>query len=270
MARRAVRAACRWAFERGAPKVLWLAEVGNEASWRVAQAVGFQYEGMRRAELEQAGRGRVDAWSASLLPADLDGDHPLPFGPDPVLADGEVTVRRYQEADVGPWLALRNEPDVIARGYGGDRRRPLSGNEAWRELMVEGTEMRMTGRGMELAVVAGETLVGNMSFQRFGAGASLSWWSGAAARGRGTTSHAVRLLVAHPRGVGVPRVEARIHVANVASQRVAERAGLVRQGLLPRDAPWDDGPGDAYLYGTSLAEPVGKEAGDSAESRSTP
>ena len=51
-------------------------------------------------------------------------------------------------------------------------------------------------------------------------------------------------------------MEARIHVRNVGSQRVAERAGLHRVGVLPRDAPWEDGWGDSYLYVRDLRAAV--------------
>lgn len=59
----------------------WRAVVGNTASARVAQKLGFQFEGVRRKGLgdhlaSDGTRVRVDAWSAALLPTDPRTDAP--------------------------------------------------------------------------------------------------------------------------------------------------------------------------------------------------
>ncbi|MDX6285685.1 MAG: hypothetical protein QOG53_1170 [Frankiales bacterium] len=67
----ATAAVCRWGFdvlELG--RIEWLAEVGNVASRRVAEKVGFQLEGVSRARLLHRGN-RVDAWVAGLLPGEV-------------------------------------------------------------------------------------------------------------------------------------------------------------------------------------------------------
>ena len=67
----AVREVCRWGFEDlGAAVIRWSAIVGNEASWRVVEKVGFTREGTRRAQLIQRGV-RVDTWTGSLLRKDF-------------------------------------------------------------------------------------------------------------------------------------------------------------------------------------------------------
>jgi RimJ/RimL family protein N-acetyltransferase len=67
----AVREVCRWAFEDlGVALIRWDAIVGNEASWRVAQKVGFTREGTLRSWLIQRGV-RVDVWMGSLLRTEL-------------------------------------------------------------------------------------------------------------------------------------------------------------------------------------------------------
>jgi RimJ/RimL family protein N-acetyltransferase len=44
-----VRAICGWAFDAlGLHRIQWRAEVGNEASRRVAEKVGFRSEGIQR------------------------------------------------------------------------------------------------------------------------------------------------------------------------------------------------------------------------------
>ena len=67
----AVREVCRWAFEDlGLAVIRWDALVGNEASWRVAERVGFTREGTARARLVHRGV-RVDTWIGSLLRTEL-------------------------------------------------------------------------------------------------------------------------------------------------------------------------------------------------------
>ncbi len=67
----AVRLACRWGFaELGLGRIEWWANVGNHASRRVAEKVGFTMEGTVRARLLHRG-ARVDGWGAGLLPGDL-------------------------------------------------------------------------------------------------------------------------------------------------------------------------------------------------------
>ena len=65
------RLACRWGFEgAGLGRIEWWANVGNDASRRVADKLGFTFEGTCRARLLHRGV-RVDGWVAGLLPGEL-------------------------------------------------------------------------------------------------------------------------------------------------------------------------------------------------------
>jgi RimJ/RimL family protein N-acetyltransferase len=67
----ALRLACRWALEvLGLARIEWQAEVGNDASRRMAESVGFVVEGTCRRRLVHRGK-RVDGWIGSLLPGEL-------------------------------------------------------------------------------------------------------------------------------------------------------------------------------------------------------
>jgi RimJ/RimL family protein N-acetyltransferase len=67
----ATRLVGRHAFENlGVQRLEWYANVGNVASRRVAEKVGFTVEGTLRRGLDQRGT-RVDAWIGSLLPGEL-------------------------------------------------------------------------------------------------------------------------------------------------------------------------------------------------------
>jgi RimJ/RimL family protein N-acetyltransferase len=66
----AAGAICAWSFEAlGVSRIVWRAHLGNDASRRVAEKVGFVGEGIQRAGCEQRGERR-DAWVGSLLAAD--------------------------------------------------------------------------------------------------------------------------------------------------------------------------------------------------------
>jgi RimJ/RimL family protein N-acetyltransferase len=68
----AARAACRWAFDQLRLEIIeWRAEVGNHASRRVAERVGFTVEATLRKRIVHRGR-RVDVWAGSLLPSELE------------------------------------------------------------------------------------------------------------------------------------------------------------------------------------------------------
>jgi RimJ/RimL family protein N-acetyltransferase len=67
----AARALCRWAFtSQGVGIVHWQAQVGNDASRRVAERTGFRIEATLRQRAVREGR-RVDVWVGSLLPGEL-------------------------------------------------------------------------------------------------------------------------------------------------------------------------------------------------------
>ena len=74
----AVAEVARWGFaECGVQRLEWHAAVGNTASRRVAEKVGFTVEGTLRSALVLQGR-RVDEWVASLLPGELRPQSALP------------------------------------------------------------------------------------------------------------------------------------------------------------------------------------------------
>ena len=72
----AVRLVCRWGFaELGLGRIEWWANVGNDASRRVAEKVGFTMEGTARGRLLHRGE-RLDGWGAGLLPGELTDQGP--------------------------------------------------------------------------------------------------------------------------------------------------------------------------------------------------
>ena len=60
------------------------------------------------------------------------------------------------------------------------------------------------------------------------------------ARRRGVATKIARMLADHAFSLGIHRVAAYVNVGNVASERVAERAGFTREGIV-RSMPVPDG-----------------------------
>jgi ribosomal-protein-alanine N-acetyltransferase len=76
----------------------------------------------------------------------------------------------------------------------------------------------------------------------------LGYWLAADARGRGLASAALALLADHYCAAGLRRIELVIPEENLASLRVAERAGFVREGLLRSYRLLRDEPLDCAIY----------------------
>jgi RimJ/RimL family protein N-acetyltransferase len=67
----AARMVCRFGLDvLGLARIEWLAAVGNDPSWRVAEKLGFRREGTLRGRLAHR-EERLDAWVGGLLPGEL-------------------------------------------------------------------------------------------------------------------------------------------------------------------------------------------------------
>ncbi|MEA2684312.1 MAG: phosphoribosyl-AMP cyclohydrolase [Chloroflexota bacterium] len=86
---------------------------------------------------------------------------------------------------------------------------------------------------------------------------NIGYWLGEDVAGRGYMTEACE-AVAHfgHRALGLQRVELRAHVDNRASQRVAEKCGMRREGLVRGGVPLEGGGGaDAFIYGRLVDDP---------------
>jgi RimJ/RimL family protein N-acetyltransferase len=72
-------------------------------------------------------------------------------------------------------------------------------------------------------------------------GGSVGYWLTPAARGRGLTTEALRGVAAWAHEQGIRCLTLTAHPENLASQRVAEKAGFRRIGLVPHEPPFRDG-----------------------------
>jgi RimJ/RimL family protein N-acetyltransferase len=76
----------------------------------------------------------------------------------------------------------------------------------------------------------------------------IGYWLFAEGRGRGAATLAARTMAEFGHSLGLERVQALVHVGNEASERVLERAGFTREGVL-RSLPRRRGPrGDSTIF----------------------
>lgn len=226
VATRAVRALCRGAAER----LEFVTDITDTVSQRVALNAGFTREAERRGGTLRDGV-RCDDVMWSWLPGDSPGPaaRPLPDFPFGGLVDGEVTLRPLGPGDVDDLLALNNTPDVRARAI---RRHERTRREVQREC--DGAASRwLAGQRAELVILVGGEFAGciGLSNEAIGRQAMVGYSMLPEFRGRGGTTRAVRLLSAWAFEVGVRRLVAGTMTDNVASQRVLEKAGFVREGI---------------------------------------
>jgi RimJ/RimL family protein N-acetyltransferase len=150
------------------------------------------------------------------------------------LADELVSLREWRREDV-PAMTAMLQDDAILRWT----RVPAPYDESdGIEFVARGEAERARGEGINLAVLDrdGRELLGSISL-RISSWADrrgqLGYLVGAHARGRGVGPRAVRLVT----GWGfdeleLERVEILVHPDNAPSQRVAEKAGFHREGVL--------------------------------------
>jgi RimJ/RimL family protein N-acetyltransferase len=107
-----------------------------------------------------------------------------------------------------------------------------------RVFLASAEEQRRQGTGLALAVSPADSegllgAIGLRAVDRENGRAEVGYWVGREQRRRGIARRALRLVAdwALTQG-GLARVAAHAHVENVASHRVAERAGFVREGVL--------------------------------------
>ena len=229
----AVSAVCRWGFaELGLQRIEWVAGVGNWASRAVAQKCGFTVEGLARMGMHYRG-GHIDAWVGALLSTDEVKDlRPLPKPPS--LTDGVVTLRAWTPADA-PDVARACDDPVSARWLPMPSPYTVTDAETW----LTGAVAVGWGTGSQTPIAvtdadSGEVLgCVDLSLRNRSAGrAEIGYWTAPWARGRGVAARGAALLAGWGLAeLGVHRVGLLADVDNVASQRVAEKAGFVREGI---------------------------------------
>jgi RimJ/RimL family protein N-acetyltransferase len=180
---------------------------------------------------------------------------PLEF-PVEGLADGGLRLRLQADTDVPDIVEACRDPAVrrfttVPEPYG-----PEDALD-WERQANEG---RAGGTALALIIADAETdrLLGSMSIRRHATdhgrwdlGYLVAPW----ARGRGVATRAVRLLSLYAqRELGAERIEICVEPENEASQRVAERAGFTREGVLRAYHPLKGRRRDMIMYSVLRGE----------------
>ncbi|MEV4018395.1 GNAT family N-acetyltransferase [Nonomuraea angiospora] len=146
---------------------------------------------------------------------------------------GWLTLRSFTVEDV-PWVYEVSQDPAVRRFVGVPS--PYLMEHA--RFFVERLAIAGTAGGRRAEFVVVDTGTGQR-LGRVGLGigaggsAEIGYWVAAAARGRGVASHAVRALCRWGFvTMGLELIEWRAEVGNVASRRVARKAGFVMEGTL--------------------------------------
>ena len=157
--------------------------------------------------------------------------------PDPPLSDGVVTLRPWHEDDVDALVACLDGEQEIARWLDAIPQ-PYRETEA-RSWLEHSSSAWREGTSAPFAVTDATTseLVGSVGFgwvgERDQQVGEIGYWMRREARGRGLTTRAVRLVSKWAlTELGWERLQLRADEENLPSQRVAEKAGFTREGVL--------------------------------------
>jgi RimJ/RimL family protein N-acetyltransferase len=179
----------------------------------------------------------------------LPGDH---------LVDGETALRAWRDSDLGGLVAACQDPEIsrwTRVPY------PYGPSDA-RAYLLSRHDAVHTGTGAPFAIVSAadrDHLLGSISLLRFSwpdARAEVGYWLGAASRGHGHASRAVRLITDWGfRSLGLERIDLMAATGNPASQRVAERCGFTREAVLRSYLLGREGRQDMVAFGLLASDP---------------
>ena len=174
--------------------------------------------------------------------------------PCPPLSDGVVTLRPWNERDIPSLVRLCNgDPDLVHWLRFPD---PYTEDHARAYLAASAHGWHGDALETPFAVVDADTddvlgACGVLWTDPLQGVADLGYWTARDARGRGIATRAVRLL-AHWVLVelGFERLQLQADIRNMASIRVAEKAGFTKQGVIRPERVNPDDPGgfDHALY----------------------
>jgi RimJ/RimL family protein N-acetyltransferase len=171
--------------------------------------------------------------------------------PTPTLDTARLRLRPFRDADAGALFALHSDPHVLRYWDSPpwtDPSRAAGFLTTCRQLEEEGT-------GVRLAVVRGDdgAFLGWCGLSRWNPtyrSAAIGYVLAATAWGQGYATEAARAVLgwAFAR-LDLNRVQAETDTRNIASARVLEKLGFVREGTLREDCVVDGEVSDSWVYG---------------------
>lgn len=163
------------------------------------------------------------------------------------LEDDVVRLRQFEESDVPAIVAACQDPEIprwtaVPSPYTeADARAWLASDEEESFAVVS----RASGE-----------LLGSIGVRYFDGGiGEVGYWVKREARGSGVATRALRLIASWALAdKGLARFQLRADVANEASQRVAEKAGFLREGVLRSSLELKGERRDVVMYSRVLED----------------
>jgi [ribosomal protein S5]-alanine N-acetyltransferase len=171
--------------------------------------------------------------------------------PEPALAAGGIVLRRLEFGDIS-WITAaccdrelsRYIPAIPYPYAAADARAFIErAAHAWVKGSAATFVISQAPDGAGLGTIGLHLAAGDAGL------AEVGYWLAREARGRGAATIAVQLVSRWAfTELGIERLSLQTAPANVASQRVAERAGFTREGLLRAWMPTRDGRRHSVMF----------------------
>jgi RimJ/RimL family protein N-acetyltransferase len=160
--------------------------------------------------------------------------------PSEGIRQRDVILRAPSQEDVDGLLPAFKDPEMREAGN-----LPAFGRDELIASLRELPSLAESGRLLPLAALDAETgeVVGAGMLHHLDSERNIveiGYWVLPSARGRGVATTIARMLAEHAFSLGVERVAAYVNIGNTASERVLERAGFTREGVV-RSMPKPDG-----------------------------
>lgn len=181
----------------------------------------------------------------------------------PTLHTERLLLRPFTEADADDLFALHTDPTVL-RYWDSP---PWTSPEQVDRFLAASREMADAGDGVRVAMVTEGTFVGWCSLRRWNPefrSAALGYCLAEAGWGQGYATEAARAVLDWAfETLDLNRVQAETDTRNLASARVLEKLGFVREGTLREDCIVAGEISDSWVFGLLRREwvPTGSTPG---------
>jgi RimJ/RimL family protein N-acetyltransferase len=177
--------------------------------------------------------------------------------PEPPLRSDSLALRTWRSTDMPAVVAACQDPAIVRFAAAVPSPYREADAYAW---FASQEPARRAGLRLEMAIVdlKSDDLLGSIALsnvEHAHSRAMVSFWVAPEARGQGAATRALRLLAGWAfDSLRLTRLELFIEPDNTASQRMAERCGFVREGLLRSRWASKGRRRDSIVYGLLTGE----------------
>ena len=171
--------------------------------------------------------------------------------PGDPLVDGTTALRPWRDSDLAALVEACRDPEIVRWTRVPDN----YGETDARAYLLQRYDAILAGTTAPFAIVHAteHTLAGSIALMRIDWNhrrGEVGYWLARGARGHGDATRAVRLISEWSAGaLGIERIDLYAASGNAASQRVAERAGFVREATLRSFMRGKEGQLDMVAFG---------------------